>query len=176
MRHPLTISALIVLLLTTAACDRTPVIDVTHQSGDPLKENMINANKYIANAEDTEIENYIRRHNWSMRTLANGERLQVYASGSGAFVGYEDSVTVRYRLEALNGSVFYDSQEETFVAGRHQTVVGLDHAVMQLRRGSKARLILPSALGYGVMGDGDRVPSRAVLIYDLEILTKTDKQ
>ena len=48
-------------------------------------------------------------------------------------------------------------------------LVGLDEAVMALHYGSKAHVILPSALGYGIGGDGDRIPQSTVLVVELRI-------
>ena len=156
--------------LALTSCDNTPVINVQRDVADDYKENMINANKVIAQSEHTQIQSYIERRGWKMTQLSNGEWMEEYHKGTGSAISYEDSCHVRYRLEALNGKIIYDGQEESFVVGRNQTTVGLDRAVMELHRGSKARIIAPSDLGYGVAGDGDRVPSRTVLIYDIEVL------
>lgn len=159
-----------ILLLALASCDRTPVVMVSDSNGDSLKENMINANKVISQSEETQIDAYAARRNWNLQKLPNGARIFEYQAGNGSLIDFEDTVNVVYRLEAINGTVFYENQDESFVVGRNQTTTGLDYAVRKLRHGSRAHLILPSTLGYGVVGDGDRVPSRAVLIYDLTIL------
>lgn len=170
LSRPLFYTAIVLTAVVLTSCDNTPVINVPQEGSNNYKENMINANKVIAQSEHTQITNYIERHGWQMTQLSNGEWIEEYQKGKGSPISYEDSCHVRYRLEALNGKVIYDGQEETFVVGRNQTTVGLDRAVMEFRRGSKARIIAPSDLGYGVAGDGDRVPSRTVLIYDLEVL------
>lgn len=167
MTKSLYILTCVLLLL---GCNRTPVIQVERQQEDPYKENMINANKYIASSEKTQIEGYVSRHQWNMVQLSNGVWLQEYQVGKGSKIDFEDTVTIKYHIEALNGSTFYDNEEATIVVGRQQATVGLDRALMELRHGSKARIILPSDLGYGVVGDGDRIPSRAVLIYDIQVL------
>lgn len=168
MSNRLSIWPLALCCLLAACGDNVPVIQVNDEASQ-YKENMINANKVISQSEDTQLDEYIARHGWSMVQLDNGARLQVLQQGKGAKISFEDSVTVHYRLEALNGTVFYENNSETFVVGRHQTTVGLDRAVLELSRGAHARVALPSSLAYGVVGDGDRVPARAVLIYDLII-------
>lgn len=160
---------LFLLPLLCLACSEPPVINAPDPQGDPYKESMINANKTINSAEQTQIESYVQRHGWTMRQLSNGAWIEETSQGQGKPVDWDDTVTVRYRMEALNGKVIYPSEEETFVVGQNKPTVGLDRAVMELHRGSKARLIVPSSLGYGVVGDGDRVPARAVLVYHLEV-------
>ncbi len=152
-----------------SSCNETPVIEVETQKNDPYKENMINANKYIEQSENTQIESYLSRRGWNMKQLHNGSYIEEYQMGNGAAIDYEDTIAITYTVSALNGSVFYNNVEETVVIGKHQPNVGLDCALQSLHRGSSARVILPSSLAYGVLGDNDRIPSRAVLVYDLKI-------
>ncbi|MBQ5532463.1 MAG: FKBP-type peptidyl-prolyl cis-trans isomerase [Bacteroidales bacterium] len=39
-----------------------------------------------------------------------------------------------------------------------------------MRHGAKARLILPSHLAYGSIGDGADIPGFATLVYNIEII------
>lgn len=104
-----------------------------------------------------------------MTQMANGAWIWVYEQGNGRIVNADDSVTVSYRMEAVNGATIYEKVTDTLVAGHRQTMVGLDDALLGLPRGSKLRLALPSSLGYGIAGDGDRVPQSAILIIDAKI-------
>ncbi len=170
MRHALLHITLVSILLSLAACHGDPpmVVAPTHRGND-LKENMINANKTIAQSEETAIDQYVARRHWDMQTLVNGARIMEYEVGKGPKVNYEDSVHIRYRVEAINGNVIYDSVDEHFVAGRRQQMIGLDEAVRALHFGSRAMVILPSNLAYGMGGDGDRIPQQAILVLDLTI-------
>ena len=40
-----------------------------------------------------------------------------------------------------------------------------------LKKGSKARFILPPHLAHGLIGDENRIPARAIIIYDIEVLS-----
>lgn len=90
--------------------------------------------------------------------------------GKGPKVEYEDTVSIRYSVEAINGATIYANQEETVVSGQLQPNRGLDAALRALSQGSRARVILPSEQAYGVAGDGNRVKSRMVLVYTVEVL------
>ena len=161
---------IIAAIISLASCNRPNVIDISQEEEINIKENLINANKYIAQSEETQIEHYISRRGWKMERLSCGARVMETHQGNGALIDYEDSISVRCRIEALNGGVIYEELEESFVVGRHQTTVGLDAAVKKLRKGSKAIAIVPSEAAYGVGGDGDRINTRVVLIYHIEIL------
>ena len=156
--------------LALVGCRRQPpVIEVGNPSEGGYSENMVNANKYIAQAEATSIQAYIARRNWPMTQMANGAWVWVYQKGDGTTVNADDSLVVNYRMEAINGMTIYEQVSDTIVAGHRQTIVGLDDALVGLTRGSRLRLVLPSSLGYGIAGDGDRVPRSAVLIIDATI-------
>lgn len=148
--------------------DRTPVIEVGNGGGDPLKENMINANRIVAQSETTQIDAYVERHGWQATTLTCGARLEITAAGNGKTIGPDDRVAVTYRLEALDGTPFYTRQVDTLTVGRRQQTLALDEALQRLDYHAKARLVVPSSAAYGVAGDGDRVGSRTVIVYKIE--------
>lgn len=158
------------LSVAVAGCGDVPVVDVQTPKGDTLKENLINANRYIANSEATQIEAYAARRGWKMAQLNGGARIMETRHGKGPKVEYEDTVSIRYSVEAINGATIYVNQEETVVSGQLQPNRGLDAALRALSQGSRARVILPSEQAYGVAGDGNKVKSRMVLIYDVEVL------
>ena len=160
------------LLLLFAACgDRTPVIEVD-KGGDPLKENMINANRIVAQSEITQINAYMERHAWKATPLVCGAYLEITAPGDGEAIAPDDRVVVTYRLESLDGAPFYTHQVDTITVGRRQQTLALDEALQQINYHAKARIIAPSGAAYGVTGDGDRVGSRTVIIYRIEDINK----
>lgn len=170
---------LLALLLLAAACgDRTPVIEQEPDRSTLVKENMINANRVVIQSETTQIDAYLRRRGWTVRQLPCGASYRLDHDGSGPQVLPNDTVRVAYRLEALDGTPFYTHQVDTLVVGRRQPTVALDDMLQQLRYGSRAHLIAPSNSAYGVVGDGDRVASRTVLVYvvsDIAKIHNTDK-
>lgn len=58
----------------------------------------------------------------------------------------------------------------TFVIGTGSVIKGWDEGVMTMKIGEKARLIIPSHLGYGAYGAADVIPPHATLIFDVELL------
>ena len=163
---------LLIFLLVSCHGDPPMVTGSAKTSGNGLKENLINANRTIAQAEETSIDQYVSRHGWNMEQLPEGARIWEYEVGNGNVVGYEDSVCVEYSVEAINGRKIYDDVSECFVAGRRQQMIGLDQAVLHLHFGSRARVILPSALAYGIGGDGDRIPKSTILVLDVRVNSK----
>jgi FKBP-type peptidyl-prolyl cis-trans isomerase len=50
-----------------------------------------------------------------------------------------------------------------------QVIPGWDEGLMLLKKGSKAKLIIPSPLGYGESGAGAMIPANSILVFDVEV-------
>jgi peptidylprolyl isomerase len=83
-------------------------------------------------------------------------------------------VSVHYSGYLTDGSLFDSSIERgqpfTFALGQGQVIAGWDEGIALLRVGEKAQLIIPYELGYGVQGHPPVIPSKATLIFDVELL------
>lgn len=82
-------------------------------------------------------------------------------------------VTLHYRGRLSDGTVFDSSYDRgvpaTFSAT--QVIPGFGEGIMQIGRGGKATLYIPSNLGYGPQGvPGSPIGPDANLIFDIEIL------
>ncbi len=150
------------------ACRDVPVVETETPSAD-LTENLINANRYIAQSEEAQIEAYAQRRGWTMTTLPCGARIMVTDAGRGKAVMPDETVIIDYSVGAINGQTIYSHVTDTVVAGRLQPTRGLDAALLTMRHGGRARVILPSEQAYGVVGDGDRIGTRTVLVYDVRV-------
>ena len=189
----LTINSLIlatILFPLLTSCRQVPVIDVEQSKGDTLKDNMINANRYISQGEEAQIDAYVQRRGWEMQRLLGGARVMVVESGewrvesgewkveSGKWkvesgnIDYEDIVALKYDIEAISGETIYTGVRDTVTVGRLQPTRGLDAALRTLAPGQKAVVILPSEQAYGVVGDGDRIGSRMILVYRIHNIKK----
>jgi FKBP-type peptidyl-prolyl cis-trans isomerase len=48
---------------------------------------------------------------------------------------------------------------------------GLHKAVLFLKSGDKALILIPSHLAHGLMGDSKKIPPQSPILYDVEILS-----
>ena len=150
-----------------SSCRDVPVVEVERQRGDTLKENIINANRYISQGEEVQIDAYIQRRGWEMQRLLCGARVMVTTDSKQKNIDFEDVVAIEYDVESIGGQKVYSHVQDTVVAGRLQPTRGLDAALRTLRPGQQAVVILPSEQAYGVVGDGDRIGSRMILVYKI---------
>lgn len=162
----------VILLLVSLflfSCTNTPVVELKDKKDNKLSESLINANKYIALSEQTQIDGYVTRRNWNCDTLPCGARLYIQKNGSGSSIKNDDCVQVCYTLSTLTDKILYNEKSDTLVVGRCYATIALDEALLCLRHGSEAIIISPSEAGYGVGGDGNRIPTRTVLVYKLKV-------
>lgn len=163
------LSLIMLLCLAFAACRQVPVVEVEPSTTDTLSDNIATANRYISQGEETQIEAYIERRGWTMQRLLGGTRVMETNTGNGQKIDYEDTVAITYDVEAIGGQTVYLDVADTVVAGRLEPTRGLDAALRTLHHGSEAIVIVPSAQAYGVVGDGDRISTRMILVYRLKI-------
>lgn len=94
---------------------------------------------------------------------------------------YTDTVSVYYRGELINGTVFdqnYSGDLDTevhvpthFALQADQTdglIVGWITALQYMKEGDRVELYIPSALGYGTQSQSS-IPANSVLIFDLKL-------
>ena len=158
--------------LATGCGDRTPTIEIEGDRVAAVKENMINANRVVIQSEATQIDAYIQRRGWKTTPLRCGARYLLLKKGEGASIQAEDTVVVTYRLEALDGTPIYRHQTDTLVVGHREVTPALDELLEELSYGSTCWMIAPSNSAYGVVGDGDRVASRTVIVYNIQEIKK----
>lgn len=162
-----------ILCLLAVACRDVPVLNITQQKGDTLKESLINANRIIAQSEEQQIDAWLSRRGWQTECLSGGVRVLEMGNCEthrNVAVDYEDTINISYCVLTLGGDTLYGWREERLVAGHLQPTRGLDAALRTLREGVRALVIVPSEQAYGVLGDGDRIDTRMVLVYWVNVL------
>jgi len=101
----------------------------------------------------------------------HGTLLKVIEKGNGSTIADTDFVCMNYVGKLTNEKVFDKSENGTAVFPLDGIIRGLSDALILLKKGAKAEVIVPSELGYGreSVEDGD-IPANSILIYDIEII------
>ena len=104
----------------------------------------------------------------------SGLRYKIIQEGAGEQASAGKKVSVHYKGELLDGTVFDSSykrqQPIDFVLGQGQVIPGWDEGVSLLKVGDKARFLIPSDLAYGSRGAGGVIPPDAALSFDVELI------
>ena len=107
------------------------------------------------------------------KTTASGVKYAIISQGEGPDVEAGKIVTVHYSGYLLDGTMFDSSVERDepimFVVGQGQVVPGWDEGLQLLKKGDKARFIIPPQLGYGEMLL-EKIPVNSTLIFDTEVI------
>jgi len=138
-----------------------------------LKEKLVEVNKIIVKTEEQQIEEFISRHGWKMDSTGTGLRYLVYERGNGKKTAVNDAVRVSCKIFLLDATLCYEYKKENpleFTIGKKEAPRGIEEAVMLMRAGDKARIIVPSHLGYGLLGDKDKIPGNSSLYVEMELL------
>ncbi len=105
---------------------------------------------------------------------ASGLRYQILQKGDGKQATKGAMVSVHYKGQLLDGTVFDSSykrkQPIDFAVGIGQVIAGWDEGIQLLQVGDKARFVIPSNLAYGERGAGGVIPPNATLIFDVELV------
>ena len=105
---------------------------------------------------------------------ASGLRYQILQKGTGKQATKGAGVSVHYKGQLLDGTVFDSSYKRKepieFNVGIGQVIAGWDEGIQLLKVGDKARFVIPSNLAYGAAGAGGVIPPNATLIFDVELM------
>jgi len=108
------------------------------------------------------------------KQMDSGLRYQIIQKGTGQQPVAGQTVSVHYKGQLLDGTVFDSSYKRQkpfdFVLGQGQVIQGWDEGVSLLSVGDKARFVIPSDLAYGSRGAGGLIPPDAALIFDVELI------
>lgn len=124
--------------------------------------------------EPMKIAEYIKDNDIDVEPKASGLYYIVEQEGTGETVQNGDMVIVHYTIYNLDGKLIessYDyNQPIPFIFGQNQMIPGIEEAVGYMKVGGKARIIVPSQLGFGDIKIDDNLPANSALAIDLELV------
>jgi FKBP-type peptidyl-prolyl cis-trans isomerase len=127
-------------------------------------------NKQLTEKDKDIIEAFIRRKEWDMQYYPDGYYAMILQAGKGPEVKDGAQVECSCTVRLLNGTLCYAQQQRKFTVGRTDEIMGLHKALLHLREGTEARFIFPPHLAYGLPGDRDKIPARAILLFEVKLL------
>lgn len=137
-----------------------------------IKEVLIDANKIAAEQESLQIDGYVARRKLDVITTGTGLRYQIYFKGEGKKAEPQMRAVVSYEMSLIDGRVIYSTKEvgvEEFTIGNDRVESGLHEGICYMSVGDKAKIIIPSHLAHGLVGDFKKIPVRSTIIYDIEL-------
>ena len=107
--------------------------------------------------------------------LPSGLRYVVRAPGTGtATPQMGQEIIAHYDGRLLDGTPFDSSYTRgvpfTFRLGTGAVIKGWDEAFASMKKGEKRTLIIPHWLGYGDKGSPPKIPGKATLVFEVELI------
>jgi len=163
--------AFFLIFLPLVSCREKQGISIT--ASRPGKNEMADLNRYLIQKDRERIKNFIERKNLKMSESPTGLWYQIIKEGRGKNFIDNDKIVMNYECSLLDGTRCYSSNDlgpKEVVLGRSEMEQGMNEGLRLLKPGAEAIFILPPFLAYGLVGDRKLIPSRAVIVYNVNIL------
>jgi FKBP-type peptidyl-prolyl cis-trans isomerase len=115
------------------------------------------------------IEDYLAKNNIQAQKTDWGVYVQTLNPGQGPKPKAGEYANVKYKGSTLAGQEF-DAGIYPLQIGLGGSIKGFDEGVRQLSKGGKAKIFIPSMLGYGAQGNPPKIAPNENLIFELELL------
>ena len=138
--------------------------------------------------DDKTLQAYFTKNNIKAIKTPKGAYLEILQPGNGPMFDTTVFVKVNYTGKTLDGKMF---DSNTDPAKGHLeplsvnltndmslgggVIPGMSDALHMLNKGAKAKIYIPSGLGYGAAGAGGDIPPNANLMFEVEVLDVMDK-
>ncbi len=131
-------------------------------------------------ADSKLIEDYLAKNNIKAEKTKWGTYVAITTEGTGNKLTADEIAAVNYTGRTLDSGRVFDSNTdpkfnhvELFDVNLGQlgsVIPGWTDALLQMKKGTKATVYIPSSLAYGPGGRGDAIKPNASLVFDMEVV------
>jgi FKBP-type peptidyl-prolyl cis-trans isomerase len=133
--------------------------------------------KQMIEKEDGEIQAFLKTNNLTATKTNSGLYYIITQEGTGGTPAPGDEVNMNYTGMYLDGKKFDSNVDSSFnhvtplvfPLGQGRVIPGWDEGIQLLKKGTKAKFIIPSRIGYGTNGKGNIAPN-TIMQFDVELL------
>lgn len=143
----------------------------------PVRWNMEKStkmNKELALEESIDIDLYFAQHeNWEVKETGTGLRYVILKKTDGAIPKAGMDAKTQYRISLLDGTEVYRTaadEVDIFRIDKSEMESGIHEGIKLMRVGEKAKLVFPSHLAHGLVGDLQKIPPLSPLVVDIELI------
>ncbi len=130
--------------------------------------------KNIAENEEIKIRLFLEMHkDWELTKTGTGLRYYVYEKGEGPSPKRKQTAEIEYVVSLLDGTECYRTEADEYQELRvdqSEVETGVQEAIKLLKVGDRAKLIIPSHIGHGLLGDSDKIPPLTTLVVDIYLM------
>ena len=131
-------------------------------------------NKELSIEQEMQIKFFLEQHrDWKMEKTGSGLQYYIYEKGEGEPAAPGMKAQVEMEVYLLDGTSCYktaDDELEEFVVDKSDIETGVQEGIKKMRVGDHAKLIIPSHLAHGLVGDMDKIPPLTVILVDIHLI------
>lgn len=143
----------------------------------PIQWNMEKStemNKELAAEESINIDLYFAQYeNWEVKETGTGLRYVILKKTDGALPAAGMDAKTQYKISLLDGTEVYKTaadEVDIFRIDKSDMESGIHEGIKRMHVGEKAKLVFPSHLAHGLVGDLQKIPPLSPLVVDIELI------
>lgn len=151
------------------------------QPNTPKNTNWSNAhsvdfNQELSAREELKINTFLAHYReLKMQKTESGLRYMIYQKVSTGLPLAKDGqrAAIQVVVKTLDQKLCYQTPKdevEWLSIAHSEKETGIHEALLLMRKGESAKLILPSYLGHGLLGDRQSIPPQSILYIDLKLI------
>lgn len=160
------LTAIFLIVLLASQCQNKPDSKSTAKA--PSEADLIEMNRFLISQDKEVIKDYLSKTDRQYEETGTGMWYSVISGGDGQKIKTGDNVTFDYECSVIDGETCY-SGSQTLKVGFADAGSGVTEGLQLMSQGSDYLFIIPPYLAYGITGDGNKIPGRAILIYRIRI-------
>lgn len=146
--------------------------DSTQKQQHYSRNDIIEYNKKLVRLDSALVVAYSDTAGLNVKPTDGGLWITIHKEGNGELLNMGDIVSLNYSIKTLLGQVYYSSDADglkTFTIGSSSEPSGLSEALITMRHGTSATLILVPDKAFGLIGDDNKIVGRQILRYDFTV-------
>lgn len=134
--------------------------------------------------DDKKLQEYFAKNNIQAVKGTLGTYVQILQPGTGPNIDTTVLVQTNYTGRVMDSTKAFDSNTDPSFGHVEplnvnmtnnpalgvSVIPGWTDGLKLLNKGAKAKLYIPSSLGYGAQGSGDRIAPNSILVFDIDVL------
>jgi FKBP-type peptidyl-prolyl cis-trans isomerase FkpA len=168
------LSFILTIMILITGCREVQTPAPTQEQNVAKSKKLVEMNRALIRKDRLRILGYMDRNKLEMKETGTGLWYSISKTAEGKKVGKGDMVNLDYTVSLLDGKKCYTSENgavKSFVVGQGGVESGLEEGILMMHEGDKATFILPPHLAHGLTGDGNKIPARAIIIYEVELIS-----
>lgn len=161
------------LLILFCACKRHKEYTYSAREYAETEKALVGANRLLLQKDKQKIIAFNELHSLGLKESETGLWYKIDKTGHGKTASDGFQITLKYKVSLLDGTLCYSSDllgPKKFTVGKGGVESGLEEGVKMLREGDRALFVLPPHLAAGLPGDGNKIPARSIIVYEVEVL------